>query len=76
MNGEAGLSSFDVTDILKVFDLKSSDEHGFPLYHYIFKTVLKSLATETTSSEDLSLFSDEECGLFRICLRENIDEAF
>ena len=41
MNGDSTLSVFDISDILRVFDLKSTEDSSKPIYHYLLKAIIK-----------------------------------
>ena len=80
LNGDSSLKCFDITELTKVFELKSSEDSSKVLYHYILKYAfgfcnIQNLA-DLYSKGALVLFTDDELNQFRFCLRENIDCIF
>jgi len=65
MNADSSLEAFDICDLMKVFDLKSSDDPSKVLYYYFVKYHLKVC----------EFFRDDEISLFRVTLRESLDQV-
>lgn len=84
LNDDQLMTAFEVTDLVKLFDVKSTETPTKVLYHFIFKLAFKldsgscsdySQLLEAQSRGSLCLFSSEEANLMRNCLRENIDQV-
>ena len=56
------MAPFDVADLLKLFEVKSTVEKPKPIYHYFLK---KGLPKE--------LFSNETVNQMKSCLRESVN---
>jgi hypothetical protein len=79
LNGDQSLAAFDICELPKLFDVKTTEEGKPPkvLYHYILKYAFK-FGQSTNLSElfkegQLQVFSDEEMQFMRQVLRENIE---
>jgi hypothetical protein len=84
MNDDSQLAAFEVTDLMKLFDMKSTENPSKVLYHFILKLAFKcdlsgsgdfSQLLEAQSRGALTIFSQEEASLIRNCLRETIDQV-
>jgi len=65
MNADNSLEAFDICDLMKVFDIKSSEDPSKVLYYYFLKYHFK----------DAEFFRDDEISLFRVTLRESIEQV-
>jgi hypothetical protein len=79
LNSDQTINAFDITELPKLFDLKTTEE-GKPtklLYHYILKYALKfdeaRDIAELYKNGSAQIFTEDEMHHLRLVLRENIE---